>query len=432
MKQSVAPVAPTAPPSEAARLAETARAASRELSRAHSAAKDDALCAIADRLVATRGRIERANRDDLAAARRAGVRGAFLDRLALDPKRIAAMAEAVRAIAALQDPVGEVVLSWRRPNGLTVKQIRLPLGVLLVVYEARPNVTADAAALCIKSGNAVLLRGGGEALHSNRAIARAVGEGLRRAGLPADAVQLVEDPKRERLAALLALEGKIDLCIPRGGAGLMSFVREHARIPVIPHGAGVCHVYADASLDRDAAVRVIVNAKAQRPGVCNAAECLLVHRSAARELLPLAARALCDADVELRCCPTSLAIVRRAGFPARPAEESDYGREFLDRILAVRVVRDLDEALAHIERYGTGHTEAILTRDLAAARRFEREVAASAVMINASTRFNDGGELGLGAEIGISTGRLHAYGPMGLRELCSKKFVVEGDGQVRA
>ncbi|MHB1845985.1 MAG: glutamate-5-semialdehyde dehydrogenase [Deltaproteobacteria bacterium] len=412
-------------------LARGAQRSSRALARATAQAKNAALEAMADRLVASRARILAANRLDVSAARKAGVRGALLDRLALDPGRVSAMADAVRAIAALPDPVGEVVGSWRRPNGLEVKQVRIPLGVILVVYEARPNVTADAAALCVKSGNAVLLRGGSEALRSNAAIARAVGEGLARAGLPAEAATLVADPGRDKLARLLSLEGQIDLCIPRGGAGLMAFVREHARIPVIPHAEGICHVYADATAELAQAVQVIVNSKAQRPGVCNAAECLLVHRSAARTLLPAVARALAEAGVELRCCPTSLAIVRRAGFAARAAAEDDYGREFLDRILAVRVVRDLREAMEHIERYGSGHTEAILTRDLVAARTFEREVRASAVVLNASTRFNDGGELGLGAEIGISTGRLHAYGPMGLRELCSKKFVIEGEGQLR-
>ncbi|MHB8418839.1 MAG: glutamate-5-semialdehyde dehydrogenase [Myxococcales bacterium] len=416
---------------DARTIAEGAALAARELALARTAQKDAALVALADRLRACKRSLLAANSKDVAAARRHGVRGALLDRLALDGRRVDAMAESVLAVAALPDPVGEVAASWRRPNGLEVRQERLPLGVILMIYEARPNVTSDAAALCLKSGNAAILRGGSEARHGNAAVAKAVGDALAEAGLPERSVQLVSDPSRELLAGLLAQDHAIDLCIPRGGEGLMAFVREHARVPVVPHAAGVCHVYADARADVALAVPVIVNAKAQRPGVCNAAECLLVHRAVARELLPRAGRALLEAGVELRACPTSLAILGRAGLRARAAQADDYGREFLAPILAVRVVRDLDQALEHIARHGTGHTEAILTRDLPAARRFTREVRASAVVVNASTRFNDGGELGLGAEIGISTGRLHAYGPMGLRERGSKKFVVEGEGHIR-
>ena len=416
----------------AGELLEGAQRAARLLARASTATKDRALLAMADRIVAHERPLLAANRKDLAAARAAGVQGALLDRLALDRSRVRAMGASLRAIASLPDPVGEQVASWRRPNGLEVRQVRLPLGVILMIYEARPNVTSDAAGLCLKSGNAVVLRGGSEAVLSNRALAAALSEGLVEAGLPSEAVQLVPDPSRELLAELLRSAGRIDLCIPRGGAELMDFVAREARgVPVVPHAQGVCHIYVDAGADVDRAIPVILDAKTQRPGVCNAAECLLVHRAIARALLPRAGRALTAAGVELRCCPTSLALLTRAGFPAKAAAEEDYGREFLDKILAVRIVKDLPAALSHIERYGTGHTEAILTRDLESARIFEREVRASAVVVNASTRFNDGGELGLGAEIGISTGRLHAYGPMGLRELCSRKFVVVGEGQIR-
>jgi glutamate-5-semialdehyde dehydrogenase len=341
------------------------------------------------------------------------------------------MAYAIDAVRELPDPVGEVADSWRRPNGLEIRRVRVPLGVILMIYEARPNVTSDATALCLKSGNAAILRGGSEALRTNTALAAALAEGLAVAALPAAAIQLVPDPSRELLAELLQQAGLIDLCIPRGGQGLMRFVAERARIPVVPHAEGVCHVFVDAAADLDQALPIVVNSKAQRPSVCNAAECLLVHRSVAREWLPRAGRALRDAGVELRACPTSHAILSRAKLPVVAARADDFGHEFLAKILAVRVVRDLRGALDHIARYGSGHTEAILTRDLDSARTFEREVRASCVVINASTRFNDGGELGLGAEIGISTGRLHAYGPMGLRELCSRKFVVVGEGQIR-
>jgi glutamate-5-semialdehyde dehydrogenase len=413
-------------------LAVSAAEAAKLLAHAPTAQKDRALAAMAKALLARRKSILAANALDVKAAAKAKTTGVMLDRLRLDEKRLAAMAQAIDEIRALTDPVGEVVASWRRPNGLEVRQVRLPLGVILMIYEARPNVTSDAAALCLKSGNAAILRGGSEALRTNAAVAAAIGDALAEAKLPAASVTLVGDPSRELLTDLLQQAGLVDLCIPRGGQGLMKFVGETARVPVVPHAEGVCHVFVDAAADLDAAVPIIVNAKAQRPSVCNAAECLLVHRGAARQLLPRAGRALREAGVELRACPTSLAILSRAGVPAVAATASDYGREFLAKILAVRVVRDLPAALEHIARYGSGHTEAILTNDLDSARAFEREVRASCVVINASTRFNDGGELGLGAEIGISTGRLHAYGPMGLRELCSRKFVVVGEGQIRS
>ncbi len=383
-------------------------------------------------LLAHKRQILAANAADVRNAEKTTAGGILLDRLRLDATRIGTMALALDTVRELADPVGEVADSWRRPNGLEVRRLRLPLGVILMIYEARPNVTSDAAALCLKSGNAVLLRGGSEAQRTNIAVATALSEGLAAAGLPPAAVQLIPDPSRELLTELLQQSGLIDLCIPRGGQGLMQYVAEHARIPVVPHAEGVCHVFVDSAADLERAIPIVINSKVQRPTVCNAAECLLVHRSVAREWLPRAGRALTNAGVELRACPTSLAIFSRAGLPALAARPSDYGHEFLARILAVRVVRDLRAALDHIARYGSGHTEAILTRNLDSARVFEREVRASCVVINASTRFNDGGELGLGAEIGISTGRLHAYGPMGLRELCSRKYVVVGEGQIRS
>lgn len=412
-------------------LAEAARDVSRQLAKAPTAQKDRALLAMAKALRRRTRAILQANGADLSAARKEKRPAAFLDRLTLDPKRVEAMAAAVEEVSRLEDPVGEVTETRRRPNGLVIRKVRLPLGVVLIIYEARPNVTSDAAALCLKSGNAVILRGGREALKSNQAIAAALHEGLEAAGLPRSAIQLVPTVEHGALLELLGLEGLLDLCIPRGGEGLIRFVAEHARVPVIKHFKGVCHVYVHRSADLAMAERIILNAKVQRPGVCNAAECLLVDRAVAGRFLPSAGRALSAAGVELRGCPTTVTLLERAGVPVRAAEEGDFGREFLDLVLAVRVVRDLEGALGHIERYGSEHTEAIVTGELEAAERFSREVSASAVMVNASTRFNDGGELGLGAEIGISTSRLHAFGPMGLRELTSQKYVVQGDGQVR-
>jgi len=312
-----------------------------------------------------------------------------------------------------------------------VKKVRIPLGVVLMVYEARPNVTVDAAGLCLKSGNAAILRPGSDALRSSLALGAAFADGLARAGLPAAAAQVVPTPDREATFALLQLDDLVDLAIPRGGPGLIRAVVERSRVPVVKHYEGVCHLFLDDSAPEADAVAIAVNGKVQRPGVCNAVECLLVHRGAAERLLPPVGRALAGAGVELRCDPTSLAILHRASVPSVPAREADYGKEFLDKVLAVRVVPDLDGALDHIARYGSMHTEAIVTKDIDHARRFEREVEASAVMVNASTRFNDGGELGLGAEIGISTTKLHAFGPMGLAELTTQKYVVEGQGHVR-
>lgn len=414
------------------KLAEAARQASRALGHAPTRAKDDALRAAADAIVRRAKRILAENARDVAAARKAGQGAAFLDRLALDEKRLDGIAKALLEVAALPDPVGEVTASWRRPNGLAVKKVRIPLGVILMVYEARPNVTIDAAALCVKSGNAVILRPGSDALRSSLALAEAFSEGLAKAGLPAAAAQVVPTTDREATFELLALDDLIDLAIPRGGPSLIRAVAERSRVPVVKHYQGVCHLFLDQSAPVQQSVDLAMNGKVQRPGVCNAVECLLVHRGAAGKLLPPVGRALADAGVELRCDPTSLTLLKRAGVKAVPARPDDYGKEFLDKILAVRVVHDLDSALDHIARFGSLHTEAIVTKDLANARRFEQEVVASAVMVNASTRFNDGGELGLGAEIGISTTKLHAFGPMGLEELTTQKFVVEGDGHVRS
>ena len=420
------------PEENAHTLAEAAHAASTALARAGTLAKNAALEGMAEALLQSQSEILAANAEDLRAAEGAGMSRAMLDRLALDPKRVAAMAAAVREVAALPDPVGEVTEVRQRPSGITVERVRIPLGTILMIYEARPNATAEAAALCVKSGNAAILRGGKEALRSNTAIAQALGAGLAKAGLPAAAAQLVPSADRELLQALLALDSLIDLCIPRGGPALIEFVRAHAKMPVVRHAQGVCHVYVHADAELEMAARIAVNAKAQRPGVCNAAECLLVDRDIADRALPVLGRALHEAKVELRCDPLSLAVLERAGVPAREARPEDFGAEFLDLVIAVRVVKDFEGALEHIARYGTGHTEAIVTSDYAAARRFAREVVASGVMVNASTRLNDGGVLGLGAEIGISTSRLHAYGPMGLRELTTQKSVVLGDGQVRS
>ena len=418
-------------PEQMRELARAARNAARALSHAETRVKDDALARMAAALRRQRRSILAANAKDVRAAEKAKQPAAFIDRLSLSEARVEAMASAVEEVRELSDPVGEVVETWRRPNELRIEKTRLPLGVVLMIYESRPNVTSDAAALCLKSGNAVILRGGKEAHASNLAIARALHEGVSAAGLPGDAVQLVPTPERSQLLELLHLDGLIDLCIPRGGEGLIRFVAENARIPVVKHYKGVCHVYVHRSADLEIAERIILNAKVQRPGVCNAAECLLVDRAVANRFLSSAGKALTQKGVELRGCPTTVTLLKRAGIKVTPATSEDWGREFLDLILAVRVVKDLDHALEHIAQYGSEHTEAIVTRELDAADRFTREVTASGVMVNASTRFNDGGELGLGAEIGISTSRLHAFGPMGLRELTAQKYVVRGHGQVR-
>jgi glutamate-5-semialdehyde dehydrogenase len=367
-----------------------------------------------------------ANRSDLDR-HGAALGAAARDRLRLDERAVAAMAAGVREVAALPDPVGEVVRAWRRPNGLEVGRVRIPLGVIAIIYESRPNVTADAAALCVKAGSAVILRGGSEASESNRVIAGCLQEALREAGLPADAVQALERGEHEAVEALVGLQGLVDLVIPRGGEALVRAVAEKARVPVIQHYKGVCHVYVDESADLDMAEAICLNAKVQRPGVCNAMETLLVDRAVASRFLPRALRRLEEAGVELRGCEETRRYLRTL----RPATEEDWDAEYLDKILAVRVVEGIDAALEHIARHGSAHTDAIVTSDYARAERFLREVDSSVVLVNASTRFNDGNQLGLGAEIGISTSKLHAFGPMGLEELTATKFVVRGSGQVR-
>ncbi|MDR0965199.1 MAG: glutamate-5-semialdehyde dehydrogenase [Myxococcales bacterium] len=411
-------------------LAHEARSAARTLGIASTEQKNAALRAIARRVRTQCADILAANAQDLAEARAAHLSDAMLDRLKLDERRVEAIASALADVEALPDPVGEVTRALTRPNGLNVRQVRIPLGVILMIYEARPNVTPDAAALCLKSGNAVILRGGKEALASNLALGKAIHAGLTDVGLPTDAVQLLDTPDRDLLLALLQQDELIDLAIPRGGEGLIRFVAENARVPVLKHFKGVCHVFLHASADLDKAMAIAVNAKAQRPGVCNAAECLLVER-AALHLLPPVARALIGAGVELRACPEALVCLCAHRVQAKAARDDDFGREFLDKIMAIQVVDSLDGALDHIARHGSLHTEAIVAEDGQAIERFTREVVASAVMVNASTRFNDGGELGLGAEIGISTTKLHAFGPMGLEELTARKFVVTGNGQIR-
>ncbi len=405
-------------------VAHAARQASRIVAKSTPAQRTRALHAIADELQAQAPQIRAANEADLARA--TDLAPAMRDRLTLSDKAIAKLADAVREIAAQPELLGRVEREETRPNGLVVQRVRIPLGVVLMIYEARPNVTVDAAALCLKAGNACILRGGREALESNRALLRAVQSGLARAGLPAETVQLVPTTDREAIAELVKLDELIDLCIPRGGEGLIRYVAEHARVPVIKHYKGVCHVYVHAAADLDQALAIVDNAKTSRPGVCNALETLLVDRAIADAFIPRLIARIGD-RVELRGDET----VQRLG-KVRPATEDDWHAEYLDLILAIRVVDSLPAAVAHIERYGSSHTESILTRDPAAAEQFVSSVDSSTVMINASTRFADGGELGLGAEIGISTTRLHAYGPMGAEGLTTTKFVVRGSGQVRS
>ena len=408
-------------------LAIRAREAARVIAASSSTQRQLLIEAMADAVEADSEAILAANAGDLDRARTAGTSGAMLDRLTLDTKRLAGIVAALREIAALPDPVGQVTRSEARPNGLRIERMRVPLGVIAMIYEARPNVTADAAALCLKAGNAVILRGGSEALGSNRAIAASLHRAMRECGLPPDALVLIQDTAREHVLELLQLNDLVDLAIPRGGESLIRFVAEHARVPVIKHYKGVCHLYVDAAADLARGTRLLLDGKASRPGVCNALETLLVHRDVADAFLPAALEALAARGVEVRGCERT-----RAYSPAvNPATEADYDAEYLDLIIAVRVVDSLQEALAHIARYGSDHTEVIVSDDPAAAEAFVRGTRSSAVMVNASSRFNDGGELGLGAEIGISTTRLHAYGPMGLESLTIERFLVRGDGQVR-
>jgi glutamate-5-semialdehyde dehydrogenase len=403
-----------------------AKAAAPSLARASTATKNAALEAMAAALEAEQDSIVEANTLDLTAARAGGVSAALQDRLLLTDSRLAAMAAALREIVRLPDPVGDIVRGWKLPNGLELRQIRVPLGVVAMVYEGRPNVTVDAASLALKSGNACVLRGSSMAIHSNTALTHLLRGALEAVGLPADGICLVTDTSRDSVKELCRARGLVDLLIPRGGAGLIQTVVRDSEVAVVETGVGNCHVYVDAAADEQKARAIVVNAKAQRPSVCNAAETLLVHAGLAEAFLPLVANDLREAGVTLR---GDEAAQRLAG--AEPATAEDWDTEFGDYILAVRVVGSLDEALAHIAQHGTMHTEAIVTEDRAAARRFVAEVDAAAVMVNASTRFTDGGEFGFGAEIGISTQKLHARGPMGLPELTTTKYVVEGDGQIR-
>jgi glutamate-5-semialdehyde dehydrogenase len=371
--------------------------------------------------------IRQENEKDVALAKEQGMSSAMVDRLTLDVKTLESMAEALREVAALPDPVGEVTGMWKRPNGLQVGRVRIPLGVIGFIYESRPNVTVDAASLCLKAGNSVILKGGSEAIRSNLILGQILGEALGEAGLPAAAIQVIPTTEREATRILLEQEDDVDVIIPRGGEGLIRFVTDHSRIPVLRHYKGVCHVYVDEFADLGMAADICFNAKVQRPAVCNAMETLLVHERVADRFLPAMLKRFRDAGVEIRGCPKTLAFLPEA----KAAEPSDWPAEFLDLILAVKVVRGMDEALDHIETYGSNHTEAIVTNDYDRAQRFLQEVNSSVVLINASTRFNDGHQLGLGAEIGINTSKLHAFGPMGLAELTTQKFIVYGSGQIR-
>jgi glutamate-5-semialdehyde dehydrogenase len=412
-------------------LAVRARAAAHTLPLLSTGQKNHCLLAMAEALEKKTRSILRENKKDLTLAVRAGRPPAFLDRLQLTEKTLAEMARGLREVVQLPDPVGEVSGLWLRPNGLQVGRMRIPLGVIGFIYEARPNVTVDAAGLCLKSGNAVILKGGSEALQSNRILTQILQEVLIRTEVHPGAVQVVPTTDREATTELLKLEEYIDLVIPRGGEGLIRTVTAQSRIPVLKHYKGVCHIFVDQGADLALAESVCLNAKVQRPGVCNAMETLLVHRQAAPKFLPRMLQRFREAEVEIRGCPATLKIAGE-GKGIFPAREADWYEEYLDLILAVRVVKDLDEAVRHIQRYGSQHTEAIITQDYSRARQFLRAVNSSVVLVNASTRFNDGNQLGLGAEIGISTSKLHAFGPMGLNELTTTKFIVFGQGQIRS
>lgn len=410
-----------------ATMARDAGGAARKLRTLARGQKDAALIELAGLIDARRKEIITVNEEDVQNARTKGLTEAMIDRLTLSPKVIDAMIDGLKEVAALPDPVGEVLGTTQRPNGLTVGRCRIPLGVIGFIYESRPNVTVDAAALCLKSGNAVILKGGSEALQSNLSLAKLIGEALEATHIPGAAVQVIPTTDREAVKALLALEEEIDLIIPRGGEGLIRFVVQNSRIPVLKHYKGVCHVYVDRSADLAMAEEISFNSKVQRPGVCNAMETLLVHETVAPEFMPRMLTRFEKAGVEIRGCEKT-----QQWSPAvKPATEADWPEEFHDLILAVKVVPDMEAAFDHIDAYGSNHTEAIVTQDYSRARRFLTEVDASVVLVNASTRFNDGNQLGLGAEIGISTSKLHAFGPMGLTELTTTKFIVTGDGQIR-
>lgn len=408
-------------------MAKAARSASIEMAKCPSIKKNGVLLGIAGKIEKQASYIKEENNKDLSRAKEMGLSNAMIDRLTVSDSTIKSMADGLREVAQLDDPIGSMSKTSIRPNGLQVARMRIPLGVIGIIYESRPNVTADAAGLCLKAGNAVILRGGSEALHSNQALAGIIGHALVESGLPKAAVNVVPVRDRAAVNALLKQEEFIDLIIPRGGEGLIRFVVENSKIPVLKHYKGVCHVYVDDSADLVMAEEICFNAKVQRPGVCNAMETMLVHKSVAQEFLPAMGKRFVKAGVEIRGCPETCRILPKA----INAAEEDWPAEYLDLIIAVKVVENMDQAIAHMARYGSSHTEAIVTSDYKRARRFIREVDSSVVLINASTRFNDGAELGLGAEIGISTSKLHAFGPMGVEELTTTKFVVFGDGQIR-
>ncbi len=405
-----------------------AASASRAVAQATTTQKNEALLAIAHHIEQEAPAILRANENDLREGSENGLSPAMLDRARLDPKRISSMANSVREVVQLTDPIGEVLKEWRRPNGLKISKRRVPIGVIGIIYESRPNVTSDAASLCLKAGNVVILRGGSEAIRSNMALAQAVSSGCKEAGLPEHAVQLVPSTDRAAVTLMAQLDRYIHLIIPRGGRSLIEAVTSAARMPVIKHFDGICATYVDRAADLRMAQRIVVNAKCQRPGVCNAIETMLVHEEIARQFLPECAKELWQQGVELRGDPLTREIL---GPQALPATEEDWKTEYLDLILAIKIVRSLEEAVDHIETYGSHHSDAIVTEDRAAADKFLRQVDSATVFWNASTRFNDGGEFGFGAEIGISTDRLHARGPMGLEELTTYKYLVEGNGQLR-
>jgi glutamate-5-semialdehyde dehydrogenase len=408
-------------------MAREAKAASRQLRRVGRAQKDSTLELLADKLIDMQADIIKENEKDLTQARKAGLSAAMIDRLTMDYNVIRGMADGLREVAALPDPVGEVSGMWKRPNGLLVGRVRIPLGVIGFIYESRPNVTVDAAALCLKSGNTVILKGGSEAIHSNLILSDLLEQALVESGLSPKAIQVIPTTDREAVKILIGLDDYIDTIIPRGGESLIRFVTGHSRVPVLKHYKGVCHVYVDEYADLQMAREICFNAKVQRPGVCNAMETMLIHKGIASDFLPDMMKRFRDANVEIRGCPRTLELSQGI----KPAVETDWPAEFLDLILAVKIVSNMDEALDHIEQYGSNHTEAIITNDYNRSQRFLAEVDASVVLINASTRFNDGNQLGLGAEIGINTSKLHAFGPMGLEELTTTKFIVYGQGQVR-
>jgi len=409
-------------------IAAKAKQVSHDLANLSSGVKNQALIEMAERLETNRAWLIEENQKDLQAGAKAGLSLPMMERLRLTPAVIRGMAEGLREVARLPDPVGEVLKMWKRPNGLKVGKMRIPLGVIGIIYESRPNVTSDAAGLCLKSGNSVILRGGSEAFHSNQAIGKILQESLTKVGIPKEAVQVVPFTEREAVLEMLQFEGEIDLIIPRGGEELIRFVTGHSKIPVLKHDKGVCHIFIDESADPEMAVSICLNAKVQKPAVCNAVETLLVHEKAAKPLLKKIAAALQKEGVELRGCPKTREILPSI----KEAGENDWYREYLDLILSVKVVNGIDEAIQHIAIYGSSHTESILTSNYQNAERFLKEVNSSCVLVNASTRFNDGFELGLGAEIGISTSKLHAFGPMGLEELTATKFIVYGNGQIRS